>query len=59
MLFMRKTTDLPSAAEALPGRATPIPTATRHFVNGRPLQPPRSVSELSRLSQLYRLVQLD
>src|SRR3978361_1274277 len=40
MLFMRKTTALPSAAEALPGRATPIPTATRHFVNGRPLQPP-------------------
>jgi peptide-methionine (S)-S-oxide reductase len=35
MLFMRKTTALPSAAEALPGRATPIPTAKRHFVNGR------------------------
>ncbi len=40
MLFMRKTTALPSAAEALPGRATPIPTATTHFVNGRTLQPP-------------------
>jgi len=40
MLFMRKTTALPSAAEALPGRATPIPTATTHFVNGRKLQPP-------------------
>src|SRR3954463_15485438 len=40
MLFMRKTTALPSAAEALPGRANPIPTATRHFVNGRQLQPP-------------------
>src|SRR5260221_5908512 len=40
MLFMRKTTALPSAAEALPGRATPIPTAVSHFVNGRPLQPP-------------------
>src|SRR6202011_6175455 len=40
MLFMRKTTALPSAAEALPGRATPIPTATRHFVNGHQLQPP-------------------
>jgi peptide-methionine (S)-S-oxide reductase len=36
MLFMRKTTALPSAAEALPGRANPIPTATRHFVNGHP-----------------------
>ena len=40
MLFMRKTTALPSAAEALPGRTTPIPTATIHFVNGRKLQPP-------------------
>ena len=40
MLFMRKTTALPSAAEALPGRATPIPTAATHFVNGRKLPPP-------------------
>jgi len=40
MLFMRKTTALPSADEALPGRADPIPTATRHFVNGNPLKPP-------------------
>jgi peptide-methionine (S)-S-oxide reductase len=40
MLFMRKTTALPNAAEALPGRATAIPTATTHFVNGRKLQPP-------------------
>src|SRR5258707_4567033 len=40
MLFMRKTTALPSAAEALPGRATPIPTAVSHFVNGRSLQTP-------------------
>src|SRR5260221_5479441 len=40
MFFMRKTTALPSAAEALPGRATPIPTATTHFVNGGKLQPP-------------------
>jgi peptide-methionine (S)-S-oxide reductase len=40
MLFMRKTTALPSAAEALPGRASPIPTATWHFVNGHQLQPP-------------------
>jgi peptide-methionine (S)-S-oxide reductase len=44
MLFMRKTTALPSAAEALPGRATPIPTATTHFVNGRKLQPPYPAS---------------
>jgi peptide-methionine (S)-S-oxide reductase len=40
MLFMRKTTTLPSAAEALPGRADPIPTGSKHFVNGRPLKPP-------------------
>src|SRR5215510_10618928 len=40
MFFMRKTTALPSASEALPGRATPIPTAPRHFVNGRGLLPP-------------------
>jgi peptide-methionine (S)-S-oxide reductase len=40
MLFMRKTTELPSGEEALPGRTTPIPTATRHFVNGHGLQPP-------------------
>jgi peptide-methionine (S)-S-oxide reductase len=40
MLFMRKTTTLPDATEALPGRADPIPTAPRHFVNGHPLQPP-------------------
>jgi peptide-methionine (S)-S-oxide reductase len=40
MLFMRKTTALPSAAEALPGRAQPIAAAKSHFVNGRQLQPP-------------------
>ena len=40
MFFMRKTTALPSAAEALPGRAAAIPTASRHFVNNHPLQPP-------------------
>src|ERR1700716_553684 len=40
MLFMRKTNALPSAAEALPGRATPVPTAKRHIVNGHQIQPP-------------------
>src|SRR5262249_59984101 len=40
MLFMRKSTALPSATEALPGRAQPIPTATTHFVNGHNLKPP-------------------
>jgi peptide-methionine (S)-S-oxide reductase len=40
MLFARKPLHLPSAAEALPGRPHPIPTAERHFVNGRPLREP-------------------
>jgi peptide-methionine (S)-S-oxide reductase len=40
MLFMRKTTTMPNAAEALPGRADPIPTAKTHFVNGHTLKPP-------------------
>ncbi|MFZ2289194.1 MAG: peptide-methionine (S)-S-oxide reductase MsrA [Halopseudomonas yangmingensis] len=31
---------LPSADEALPGRATPIPTAERHAVLATPLKPP-------------------
>src|ERR1700686_1293226 len=40
MLFIRKTPALPSATEALPGRAKPIATAVSHFVNGHRLQPP-------------------
>lgn len=40
MFFMRKSTAMPSAAEALPGRPTPIPTARTHFVSGNRLQPP-------------------
>lgn len=39
MLF-RKRPAMPSATEALPGRATPLPTARLHFVNGNPLKPP-------------------
>jgi peptide-methionine (S)-S-oxide reductase len=31
---------MPSAAEALPGRDTPLATAERHFVNGHPLKGP-------------------
>jgi peptide-methionine (S)-S-oxide reductase len=31
---------LPGPGEALPGRAQPIPTATRHAVNGHPLKGP-------------------
>lgn len=40
MFFMRKPAAMPSAAEALPGRDAPIPTAETHFVNGRPLKGP-------------------
>ncbi len=40
MFSFRKKLDLPTAAEALPGRPQPIPTAERHFVNGRSLHPP-------------------
>src|ERR1700760_3090769 len=40
MLFMRKSLEMPTAEQALPGRPTPIPTAKRHFVNGNPIQPP-------------------
>ena len=40
MFSLRKKTELPTAAEALPGRATAIPTAETHFVTGRPLAGP-------------------
>jgi peptide-methionine (S)-S-oxide reductase len=40
MFFSRKRLDAPSPTDALPGRASPIPTAERHFVNGRALQAP-------------------
>lgn len=38
MFFARKPLHLPSADEALPGRAEPIATAERHFVFDRPLK---------------------
>ncbi|MEQ9505490.1 MAG: peptide-methionine (S)-S-oxide reductase MsrA [Hyphomonas sp.] len=38
MLFSKKPADLPTSETALPGRAQPIPTATVHFVNGRPIE---------------------
>jgi peptide-methionine (S)-S-oxide reductase len=37
---MAKLAALPTADQALPGRASPIPTAAAHFVNGHPLKPP-------------------
>ncbi|WP_237477253.1 peptide-methionine (S)-S-oxide reductase MsrA [Lichenibacterium dinghuense] len=39
MLFRKKST-LPTAAEALPGRSTPLPTLDRHLVLGTPLKGP-------------------
>ncbi|HLH11526.1 MAG TPA: peptide-methionine (S)-S-oxide reductase MsrA [Methylovirgula sp.] len=39
-MFSRKSLTLPGAGEALPGRPDPIPTASRHFVNGHTLKPP-------------------
>lgn len=40
MFGFRKKLSLPTPAEALPGRMQAIPTAERHFVNGRPLKAP-------------------
>ncbi|MBX5497255.1 MAG: peptide-methionine (S)-S-oxide reductase MsrA [Bryobacteraceae bacterium] len=40
MLFSRKKLQMPSPHTALKGRPTPIPTAEKHFVNGRPLKGP-------------------
>ncbi|PTE09948.1 peptide-methionine (S)-S-oxide reductase MsrA [Mesorhizobium helmanticense] len=37
---LNKKLNLPKAAEALPGRAKAIPTASRHFVSKRPLKGP-------------------
>lgn len=36
--MLRKTADMVTAAEALPGRAAAIPTASTHFVSGTPLK---------------------
>lgn len=40
MFMFRKPASMPSAADALPGRATPVPTASHHHVNGRSLKGP-------------------
>jgi peptide-methionine (S)-S-oxide reductase len=40
MFMFKKKPEMPTAAEALPGRAQPIPTAATHFVTGRPLKGP-------------------
>ena len=40
MFSLRKPLVIPTAADALPGRSTPIPTAKTHFLNGNQLQGP-------------------
>jgi peptide-methionine (S)-S-oxide reductase len=40
MFFKHKKTEMPTAATALPGRSEALPTASHHFVNGRPLKGP-------------------
>ena len=40
MFFGRKSVEMPTPDQALPGRQAPIPTAETHFVNGRPLKGP-------------------
>jgi len=39
-MFLRKSPSMPSRADALPGRPQPIPTASTHFINRRPLKGP-------------------
>jgi peptide-methionine (S)-S-oxide reductase len=38
--MLNKKTTMPGADTALPGREQPIPTASEHFVSGRPLKGP-------------------
>jgi peptide-methionine (S)-S-oxide reductase len=40
MFGLKKKPAMPSAADALPGRSTPIPTASTHEVTGQPLKGP-------------------
>ena len=40
MFMFKKKLEMPTATDALPGRAQPIPTAARHFINRNPLKGP-------------------
>ena len=40
MRLFGKSLDLPTAAQALPGRVKPMPVTGRHFVNGQPITGP-------------------
>ena len=40
MFLFKKSSDMPTSANALPGRSNAIPTAKEHFINRHPLQGP-------------------
>lgn len=40
MFGLKKTTGMPAADAALPGRSESMPVPEKHFVNGHPLTPP-------------------
>ncbi len=40
MRLFGKSLELPTAAQALPGRSTPMSVTDRHFVNGQPIKGP-------------------
>jgi peptide-methionine (S)-S-oxide reductase len=40
MFMFKKKLEMPSTADALPGRSNPIPTAAKHYVLDRPLKGP-------------------
>jgi len=40
MFGFKKKLEMPNAADALPGRPTPLPTASTHYVNHHPLEGP-------------------
>ena len=40
MFYRTRKMQMPTADEALPGRAGAMPVRNRHFVNGHPIQPP-------------------
>ena len=40
MFMFKKSLEMPTAGQALPGRSQPIRTAAEHFINGHPLKGP-------------------
>jgi peptide-methionine (S)-S-oxide reductase len=44
--FTSKKSSMPTAAEALPGRAARMPVPAAHFVNGRAMEPPPAGAEV-------------